>query len=62
MCCEISATDALGDRATAAVVEEDEIVVVGVDVPVVVVLGVEMAAEGEVTCCRLGAIVAFLIL
>lgn len=57
MCWAISATEALGDNGTAAAV----VVVVGVDVPVVVVLGVDetAAALGEVACWRFGAILSF---
>lgn len=58
MCWAISATEALGERATAAVVVVVDVDVVGVDVPVVVVLGVEMAAA--VACWRFGAILSVL--
>lgn len=62
MCWAISATEALGERATAAVVVLVDAEVVGVDVPVVVVLGVDTAATalGEVACWRFGAILSVL--
>lgn len=62
MCWLISATEALGERGTAAAVVA--VVDVGVDVPVVVVLGVDTApaAEGECACWRFGPILRYFIL